>query len=200
MSIKAEYLGMPLVIDDLDGENLAYFKHCAEHNFHLQQCTSCSLLRYPPATACPWCMGAEVEVGAGRGQGRGALLYRGASRHSAGLQGPHPLSRPPGRPRHAEGQADRARGAARSGQPRRRPMANLHRAKPSKRSASARACAWSLPMSRRVCRFRTGRSTKPRPSPQSPGAIRRSESAHFVACGIPRWADAHVDSIIFTLM
>jgi uncharacterized OB-fold protein len=61
MSIKAEYLGMPLVIDDLDGENLAYFKHCAEHNFHLQQCTSCSLLRYPPATACPWCMGADSK-------------------------------------------------------------------------------------------------------------------------------------------
>lgn len=58
MSIKAEYLGMPLAIDDLDGENLAYFKHCAEHNFHLQQCTACNLLRYPPATACPWCMDA----------------------------------------------------------------------------------------------------------------------------------------------
>lgn len=57
MTIKAEYLGMPLAIDELDGENLSYFKHCAEHNFHLQQCASCKLLRYPPATACPWCMG-----------------------------------------------------------------------------------------------------------------------------------------------
>jgi uncharacterized OB-fold protein len=56
MSIKADYLGMPLTIDELDGENLAYFKHCAEHSFHLQRCDACHLLRYPPTTACPWCM------------------------------------------------------------------------------------------------------------------------------------------------
>ena len=46
---------MPLTIDDLDGENLEYFRHCAEHDFHLQQCDDCRLLRYPPTTACPWC-------------------------------------------------------------------------------------------------------------------------------------------------
>ena len=32
-----------------------YFKHCAAHDFHLQQCDDCKLLRYPPTTACPWC-------------------------------------------------------------------------------------------------------------------------------------------------
>ena len=53
--IRAEYMGMALSIDDLDGENLAYFKHCAEHDFHLQKCDDCSLLRYPPNTGCPWC-------------------------------------------------------------------------------------------------------------------------------------------------
>ena len=47
---------MPLEIDDLDVENLAYFKHCAAHDFHLQHCDArASLLRYPPTTACPWC-------------------------------------------------------------------------------------------------------------------------------------------------
>lgn len=56
MAIKADYLGMPLSLDDLDVENLAYFKHCAAHDFHLQQCEACNLLRYPPTTACPWCM------------------------------------------------------------------------------------------------------------------------------------------------
>ena len=56
MAIQANYLGMPLSLDDLDVENLAYFKHCAAHDFHLQQCDACSLLRYPPTTACPWCM------------------------------------------------------------------------------------------------------------------------------------------------
>ena len=55
MAIRAEYLGMPLSIDDLDIENLEYFRHCAEHDFHLQACTACGLLRYPPTTACPWC-------------------------------------------------------------------------------------------------------------------------------------------------
>ena len=56
MGIQATYLGMPLAIDDLDVENLAFFKHCAAHNFHLQQCSACGLVRYPPTTACPWCM------------------------------------------------------------------------------------------------------------------------------------------------
>jgi len=55
MAINTEYLGMPLRINDLDVENLAYFRHCAEHAFHLQSCNDCKLLRYPPTTACPWC-------------------------------------------------------------------------------------------------------------------------------------------------
>src|SRR5262245_10672482 len=55
MAITANYLGMPLDISELDHENLEYFRHCAAHVFHLQACTSCNLLRYPPTTACPWC-------------------------------------------------------------------------------------------------------------------------------------------------
>jgi len=55
MAIRGEYLGMALSIDDLDGENITYFKHCAEHNFHLQKCDDCSLLRYPPTSGCPFC-------------------------------------------------------------------------------------------------------------------------------------------------
>lgn len=61
MAIKADYLGMPLSLDDLDAENLAYFKHCAAHDFHLQQCEACNLLRYPPTTACPWCMSPKAR-------------------------------------------------------------------------------------------------------------------------------------------
>ncbi len=56
MPITADYLGMGLSLDDLDGENLAYFRHCADHAFHLQACADCGLVRYPPTTACPWCM------------------------------------------------------------------------------------------------------------------------------------------------
>jgi uncharacterized OB-fold protein len=59
MPIQANYLGMPLSIDDLDIENVEYFRHCAAHDFHLQACTSCGLLRYPPTTACPWCAALE---------------------------------------------------------------------------------------------------------------------------------------------
>jgi uncharacterized protein len=55
MTIKAQYLGMPLDISELDVENLEYFRNCARHDFHLQACTACGLLRYPPTTACPWC-------------------------------------------------------------------------------------------------------------------------------------------------
>jgi uncharacterized protein len=55
MTIQANYLGMPLTIDDLDGENVTYFGHCAAHDFHLQRCDDCKLLRYPPTTSCPWC-------------------------------------------------------------------------------------------------------------------------------------------------
>jgi len=55
MAIRGDYLGMTLSIDDLDGENVEYFRHCSEHDFHLQQCEECNLLRYPPTTACPWC-------------------------------------------------------------------------------------------------------------------------------------------------
>src|ERR1700751_1634524 len=47
MAIRGDYLGMALSIDDLDGENVEYFRHCAEHDFHLQQCEECNLLRYP---------------------------------------------------------------------------------------------------------------------------------------------------------
>lgn len=55
MAVQGQHLDMPLGIDDLDGENVAYFRHCAAHAFHLQKCDDCALVRYPPTTACPWC-------------------------------------------------------------------------------------------------------------------------------------------------
>lgn len=58
MPIQGDNMGMALTVLDLDNENKAYFGHCAEGNFHLQQCDSCSLLRYPPTTACPFCSAA----------------------------------------------------------------------------------------------------------------------------------------------
>ena len=113
MAIRGEYLGMPLSIDDLDGENLEYFRHCAEHDFHLQQCDDCKLLRYPPTTGVPVVHLPDIHLDAGGREGRGALVRRGASRHPAGVPGAHAVHGAAGRARHAEGQADRARGVAR---------------------------------------------------------------------------------------
>jgi uncharacterized OB-fold protein len=69
MTVKGDYMGMALSIDDLDGENLAYFKHCAEHAFHLQKCDDCKMLRYPPTTACPFCASANATWTAVEGKG-----------------------------------------------------------------------------------------------------------------------------------
>jgi uncharacterized protein len=55
MSVQGNYMGMNLTIDDLDHENIDYFRYCAAHDFHLQKCDECSRLRYPPTTGCPWC-------------------------------------------------------------------------------------------------------------------------------------------------
>jgi len=71
MAITAHYLGMPLEIGDLDHENLEYFRSCAAHDFRLQRCTRCGLLRYPPTTACPWC--AHPESRWDPVEGRGAV-------------------------------------------------------------------------------------------------------------------------------
>jgi len=71
MAIKGDYLGMTLTVDELDIENTEYFRHCADHDFHLQQCDECKLLRYPPTTACPWCT--CLTSGWTRVEGKGAV-------------------------------------------------------------------------------------------------------------------------------
>jgi uncharacterized OB-fold protein len=69
MAIQGNYLGMSLSIDDLDHENLTYFGHCARHDFHLQKCDDCGLLRYPPTTGCPWCASPQATWTAVEGKG-----------------------------------------------------------------------------------------------------------------------------------
>ena len=59
--ISGEYLGMQLAIEDVDGENLAYFRSCAEGVFRLQRGRKSGLLRYPPTTTCPWTGDREYE-------------------------------------------------------------------------------------------------------------------------------------------
>jgi uncharacterized OB-fold protein len=69
MALTGTHLGMPLAVDDLDIENLAYFQHCAAHDFRLQKCAKCGLLRYPPGTACPFCTCPDNEWVSVEGRG-----------------------------------------------------------------------------------------------------------------------------------
>lgn len=67
--VDAEYLGMPLRIQEIDSENQEYFQYCAKNDFRLQHCASCDLLRYPPSTGCPWCGSFESEWKSVEGKG-----------------------------------------------------------------------------------------------------------------------------------
>jgi hypothetical protein len=80
MALQGTYLDMPLYVDDLDHENLAYFGYCAQHDFHLQRCRNCNLFRYPPGTACPWCSGNDFEWAPV--EGKGAVHSYGEVHHA----------------------------------------------------------------------------------------------------------------------
>jgi len=54
MTVQGDYMGMTLTINELDQENLAFFRYCAAGEFRLQRGVGSGLLRYPPTTACPW--------------------------------------------------------------------------------------------------------------------------------------------------
>jgi uncharacterized OB-fold protein len=51
----AEYRGMTLSVAPFDIEHKGYFEAAREHRLVVQQCEDCSLLRWEPGAACPWC-------------------------------------------------------------------------------------------------------------------------------------------------
>ncbi len=57
MDARYEYMGMTLVVPEIDEVNRTYFANCARGSFHLQSCVACGLLHYPPSAGCPWCGG-----------------------------------------------------------------------------------------------------------------------------------------------
>lgn len=61
MPISGQYLGMALSIPDLDADNATYFRFCAQGELRLQRCTACRLVRCPPGSSCPWCMGNSFD-------------------------------------------------------------------------------------------------------------------------------------------
>jgi uncharacterized OB-fold protein len=68
-ALTGEYLGINVGVADNDIENAEYFSLCGAHEFSLQECTDCGLLRYPPATGCPWCANPESKWVAVEGRG-----------------------------------------------------------------------------------------------------------------------------------
>jgi uncharacterized OB-fold protein len=53
---NVEYRGMNLVIPENDSEWREHFKLARQrHALSLRACAACSLMRYPPTHACPWC-------------------------------------------------------------------------------------------------------------------------------------------------
>jgi hypothetical protein len=113
--ISAQYLGMPLEINDLDHENLNYFGYCAKHDFRLQRCASCKLLRYPPTTACPWC--SELDSEWVSVEGRGTVhSYTEVIMLFNRFQAVHAISGLAGRAGYSERHADQGRGASRDRQ------------------------------------------------------------------------------------
>jgi hypothetical protein len=56
-----QYRGMQLIVPENDSEFLGYFEAAREHKLMLKKCASCNLLRYPPGSACPWCMSLEAN-------------------------------------------------------------------------------------------------------------------------------------------
>jgi len=78
--LKGDYLGMTLSVTELDIENLEYFRHCAAHDFHLQKCSDCGIIRYPPGAACHHCGSRESAWVPVEGKGEDV---KGNSFHSA---------------------------------------------------------------------------------------------------------------------
>ena len=50
-----EYKGLNLVVLPQDKEYQGHFEAARRHKLAMQKCAECSMLRYPPGCACPWC-------------------------------------------------------------------------------------------------------------------------------------------------
>lgn len=61
MTIRAEYLGMPVELNERETDNVEYFGYCAQGDFRLQCCSACGLYRYPPGPSCPWCAHPQAQ-------------------------------------------------------------------------------------------------------------------------------------------
>lgn len=56
---SVEYRGMNLIVPENDTEFLGYYEAANDNKLVVKRCKGCNLLRWPPGSACPWCMSPE---------------------------------------------------------------------------------------------------------------------------------------------
>lgn len=80
MSLRGEYLGMPVLIDDLDKDNQTFYRYCGQNELRAQECLDCRLKRLPPTSACPFCASERMEWRPV--EGRGTVYSYGEVHHA----------------------------------------------------------------------------------------------------------------------
>ena len=80
MSLSGEYLGMPVLIDDLDKDNQTFYRYCGQNELRVQECLDCRLKRLPPTSACPFCGSERMEWRPV--EGRGTVYSYGEVHHA----------------------------------------------------------------------------------------------------------------------
>ena len=80
MGLSGEYLGMPVLIDDLDKDNQAFYRFCGQNELRVQECLDCRLKRLPPTSACPFCASERVQWSPV--SGRGTVYSYGEVHHA----------------------------------------------------------------------------------------------------------------------
>jgi uncharacterized OB-fold protein len=80
MSLKGEYMGMPVSIDDLDRDNQDFYRYCGQNELRVQTCKVCEMKRLPPTSACPFCSAEESYWT--RVIGRGVVYSYGEVHHA----------------------------------------------------------------------------------------------------------------------
>ena len=80
MSLSGEYLGMPVLIDDLDKDNQTFYRYCGQNELRAQECLDCRLKRLPPTSACPFCASERMDWRPV--EGRGTVYSYGEVHHA----------------------------------------------------------------------------------------------------------------------
>lgn len=64
-----QYHGLNVIIPENDRPHIEYFEQAASGTLHLQKCTDCDVMRYPPGPLCFECGESELEWAPVSGKG-----------------------------------------------------------------------------------------------------------------------------------